>query len=56
MVPVHDEVCFAFPKGEEFLAEQAAEIMFDDSFSVPMPVDIEGPAKSWGHIYDKEMA
>lgn len=56
MVPVHDEICFAFPKGEEFLAEQAAEIMHDDSFSVPMPVDVEGPAKSWGHIYDKEMA
>lgn len=56
-VPVHDEVCFAFPKDEApAYADRAAELLRDDSFSVPMPVDIEGPAKSWGHIYDGDMA
>lgn len=56
MVPVHDEVCFAFPKDDHaHLSQLAASIMRDDSFSVPMPVDIDGPGKSWGHIYDPEM-
>lgn len=57
VLPVHDEVCFAFPKEEQdHLAQQAAAVMRDDRFAVPMPVDVEGPARSWGHIYDKEMA
>ena len=51
MVPVHDEVCFAFQKGDEHLAQEAADIMADDTFSVPMPVDVEGGAKSWGGLY-----
>ncbi len=51
MVPVHDEVCFAFQKGDEHLAQEAADLMADDTFSVPMPVDVEGGAKSWGGLY-----
>lgn len=56
MVPVHDEVTFAFPKEEQHLIDEAAKLMEDDSYLVPMPVDVEGPARSWGHIYDPAMA
>lgn len=57
LVPVHDELTFGFPRGEEgrLMAEEARYLMQTDEFLVPMPVDIDGPAKSWGHIYDKEM-
>ena len=57
LLPVHDEVCFAFPTSEgAHLAEECRKLMEDDQFAVPMPVDIEGPAKSWGHVYEPEMA
>ncbi len=57
MIPVHDEITFGFPKDEaEGMAKRAAEIMEEAAESVcpslPFPVDIEGPAKSWGAIYE----
>ncbi len=60
MVPVHDEVTSALPKEEAHLAEELAAAlrqgMEDMCPGIPFPVDIEGPAKSWGHIYDPSMA
>lgn len=58
IVPVHDEVCFGFPKGDEgtVMAQVAARLMEDDSYIVPMPVDVEGPGDSWGALYPEEEA
>lgn len=55
LLPVHDELCFQFPREGSFLyAEEAARIMSEaaDQFIVPMPVDITGPGRSWGALYD----
>lgn len=52
LVPVHDEMTFGFPKDEgDAMAARARELMQTDEFLVPMPVDIDGPGKSWGHLY-----
>lgn len=57
LVPVHDEITFSFPKGEDALPEQAAKIMSEAHESlmpgIPFPCDIEGPGRSWGALYDE---
>ena len=58
LLPVHDELTFGLPKGEEGkeMAQEIARLMEDDSYSVPMPVDIEGPGDSWGALYEEKEA
>lgn len=51
LFPVHDEICFALPKGEGHLAELFRATMVDDSYLVPMPVDLVGPGDRWGDLY-----
>lgn len=52
-VPVHDELTFCFPKDEwQGLSQQCASLMEDHTFSVPLPVEISKPGKSWGAVYE----
>ena len=52
VVPVHDEVVFSFPKGEgEAMAAEAARMMTDNDWDIPLTVDVTGPMKNWGESY-----
>jgi len=53
VVPVHDEVLFSFPKesGAEMAAE-AAVCMTDNSWTIPLTVDVTGPLSHWGEAYE----
>lgn len=51
ILPVHDEVLFSFPSGDE--GEEMARLAVDvlgeyEAFDVPLPVSAAGPAPSWG--------
>jgi len=52
IVPVHDEIVFSFPKdhGAEMAAE-AAELMTDTAWKIPLTVDTSGPFDNWGEAY-----
>jgi DNA polymerase-1 len=50
IVPVHDEVLFQFPEGDEGaeMAHEAHEVMEDrDSLAVPLTCDVAGPMPRW---------
>ena len=52
VVPVHDEVVFSFPKGEgASMAAEAAALMTDNDWDIPLTVDVTGPLKNWGEAY-----
>lgn len=53
IIMVHDEVIFQFPEGPEGLADaqQAARIMEDHSFYVPLTTEMKGPLTDWGESY-----
>lgn len=53
MLPVHDELLFQFPIGEEgeYAARECASIMCDHSLSVPITTELSGPFETWGHHY-----
>ena len=52
VVPVHDEVVFSFPRGEGAeLAADAAELMTDNDWRIPLTVDVTGPLTNWGESY-----
>jgi DNA polymerase-1 len=54
VVPVHDEVLFSLPAGEEGLemAKVAQEVMtMPDQFQVPLTVGCDGPLNTWGDKY-----
>lgn len=57
LVPVHDEYTFSLPTKEgPGLAEQLKGIMegVGQDMAVRMPVDVDGPGRSWGALYEKE--
>lgn len=56
VLPVHDELIFEFPEGEEghAAAIECAAIMEDHTLSVPITTELSGPFKSWGHHYIPE--
>jgi DNA polymerase-1 len=51
IISVYDENNFQFPIDQPELAKEAAALMQDDSFTVPLIVDIDHPAPSWGGTY-----
>lgn len=51
MLPVHDELLFSFPLGEEDGPREAAKLMENKDFSVPLTVEISGPYSHWGEKY-----
>ena len=52
VLPVHDEVVFSFPKGEgASMAAEAAALMTDNDWDIPLTVDVTGPLKNWGEAY-----
>lgn len=53
VLPVHDELIFQFPEGDEGYAAavECAAIMEDHSLSVPITTELSGPFPSWGHHY-----
>jgi DNA polymerase I-like protein with 3'-5' exonuclease and polymerase domains len=57
VVSVHDEYCFSLPKDEgPGLAEDLRAIMagLGDSLAVKLPVDVDGPGRSWGALYEEK--
>lgn len=53
IAPIHDEIVFSFPKGEEGaeLAKTAKEILDErDAFFIPIIVTSKGPAKNLGEL------
>ena len=58
ILPVHDELLFEFPDGEEgaLMAREAATSMEDRSLSVPLTTEMTGPFETWGHHYMPEDA
>lgn len=56
LLPVHDELLFEFPKGDDGLhaAKEASAIMEDRSLSVPLTTELSGPFETWGHHYMPE--
>ncbi len=54
VVPVHDELVFQFedsPAGAEQAAE-AAKLMEDHSYRVPLTTELSGPLDTWGTKYE----
>lgn len=56
VLPIHDELIFQFPEGDEgeAAARECAAIMVDNSLSIPITTELSGPFKSWGHHYMPE--
>jgi len=56
LLPVHDELIFEFPDGDDgaVAAAEAAAIMEDRSLSVPLTTELTGPLASWGSKYEPE--
>jgi DNA polymerase-1 len=54
VVPVHDELVFQFPEGAQGaeMAQEAAKLMEDRSFPVPLTTELSGPLVSWGSKYE----
>ena len=53
LVPVHDELVFSFPTDSaREMAAEAASIMEDHSFSVPLTVGASDPGATWGSLYE----
>lgn len=54
VVPVHDELVFQFPIGDEGaeMAREASKLMEDHSFPVPLTTELSGPLVSWGSKYE----
>jgi DNA polymerase-1 len=51
VLPVHDELIFSIPEGDTTTIQEAARIMtWPDRLSVPLDVDVNGPAPSWGAV------
>lgn len=53
---IHDEALFSLPDDKDALdiAREAAAIMEDHSYLVPLTTDIKGPADTWGNLYEME--
>jgi len=53
VLPVHDELVFEFPEGDEGYAAalECAAIMEDHTLSVPITTELSGPYRSWGEKY-----
>lgn len=58
VVPVHDELVFQFPEGPEGAeqAREAASIMEDRTFFVPLLTELSGPLTDWGMKYREKAA
>lgn len=57
VLPVHDELLFAFPEGDTRGPAEAAYIMEErQMFTVPFTVETSGPYCSWGAKYREEAA
>lgn len=53
MFPVHDEVVFSLPEQDaDSLLKEAAEIMEDFSFNVPLTTQASALVESWGGLYE----
>lgn len=56
VLPVHDELIFSIPIGEEHLVKEIQEVMEDrDTFRVPLLCDVTGPLTSWGAKYEEHV-
>lgn len=55
LITVHDEALFQFPDDEETddRIREVSQIMTDQQFAVELPVEVSGPATSWGALYEK---
>lgn len=53
IVPVHDELLFSLPQGEDGLemARKCQEIMQEDSFTPALTCGLDGPYANWGEKY-----
>ena len=52
IVPVHDEIVFSFPEDDaEGMANEAAAMMTDNTWKIPLTVEKSGPYKNWGEAY-----
>jgi len=53
VLPIHDEILFRFPEGEEgqAAAQECATIMEDHTLSVPITTELSQPLDSWGRAY-----
>lgn len=51
VIPVHDELVFQFPEGDTETPAEAARIMEDHSYTVPVLTEMKGPLTDWGAAY-----
>lgn len=51
LMPVHDELVFQFHNDDTEGPREAARLMADHGFSVPMTVGLDGPLTRWGDKY-----
>lgn len=52
VMPVHDEIVFSIPTTEgDAIATECERLMRDDSFYVPLEVEMSGPYERWGAKY-----
>jgi DNA polymerase-1 len=51
VLPVHDEIIFSFPEGDVEAPYEAARLMEDYSFPVPLLTEVKGPLNNWGDAY-----
>lgn len=53
VLPIHDEILFMFPEGDDGLAaaRDCATIMEDHTLSVPITTELSQPLDSWGRAY-----
>lgn len=51
VLPVHDELLFQFPTGDNTSIQDAAKVMtWPDRLTVPLTVGVSGPADRWGAL------